>query len=577
MDYHIRTEELRNDNVYNLKDLFDQWKLPNLMQWPSNNISSKWRCRIVPQIDDTDELQMIERCIRRDPFLTSAHRADGAFNSVKGCILKYLREKPSWNPLSKPKLGMIGGWGRPDTPTANAEALVLVEGFDDVLKSTPEKPYNLQMFHRQKLDPDNFPILPSKLNWPLKEIFETHQENFDGFKIGELCDMATRISRRGALTWWHLDDSGEFVFQAGMPVDKNHKEPDGTIPQKLWGPSGNPVVKIFIYFPRDNYNMVFFDKKTNETGMHCALDIFNTPDEELPPAECLPILNVAVLEAHSAPLLSPPNIAHVVLTTHDCVMVEQRRVSRIFADESLWFLKQSKTWVEKPIFYPLLSEVLVDPKVSGSDFIDIVIKFAQTMTDYIKSGIDLDASNIRRKHELLLERARISLTALVSKDFAEFVKIAPIVRANALKELANLRNFASSYKRSSKLALPGSTVDPLTIISPLNEGIYVQPYKDSFRVEFVNEKVQKFTYLKLGNDLSLTDEGKLSEFAFFGLQLGASKPMWCSEKKYSIDEAIIAADEMKSEADLRTRISVESAIHLGLLVHDDEMSEEEPK
>jgi hypothetical protein len=31
-------------------------------------------------------------------------------------------------------------------------------------------------------------------------------------------DMATRISRKGALTWWHLDDGGEFTFQTGLPV-----------------------------------------------------------------------------------------------------------------------------------------------------------------------------------------------------------------------------------------------------------------------------------------------------------------------------------------------------------------------
>lgn len=28
-----------------------------------------------------------------------------------------------------------------------------------------------------------------------------------------ICDGATRVSRRGALTWWHLDDGGEAVLQ----------------------------------------------------------------------------------------------------------------------------------------------------------------------------------------------------------------------------------------------------------------------------------------------------------------------------------------------------------------------------
>ena len=33
---------------------------------------------------------------------------------------------------------------------------------------------------------------------------------------GVKCDIATRISRRGALTWWHLDDGGEFVLQVSF-------------------------------------------------------------------------------------------------------------------------------------------------------------------------------------------------------------------------------------------------------------------------------------------------------------------------------------------------------------------------
>ena len=31
-----------------------------------------------------------------------------------------------------------------------------------------------------------------------------------------ICDGATRVSRRGALTWWHLDDGGEAVLQVTL-------------------------------------------------------------------------------------------------------------------------------------------------------------------------------------------------------------------------------------------------------------------------------------------------------------------------------------------------------------------------
>ena len=37
--------------------------------------------------------------------------------------------------------------------------------------------------------------------------------------VGVPLDMATRLSAAGALTWWHLDDCGEFVFQVGLPLD----------------------------------------------------------------------------------------------------------------------------------------------------------------------------------------------------------------------------------------------------------------------------------------------------------------------------------------------------------------------
>ena len=42
----------------------------------------------------------------------------------------------------------------------------------------------------------------------------------------------------------------------------------------------------------------------------------------------LPTFYVAPLEAGGCPLLSPPNWPHMVLTTQDCVMVEQRKVRR---------------------------------------------------------------------------------------------------------------------------------------------------------------------------------------------------------------------------------------------------------
>ena len=47
----------------------------------------------------------------------------------------------------------------------------------------------------------------------------------------------------------------------------------------------------------------------------------------------LPTFWVAPLEAGGCPLLSPPNMIHLVLTVRDCVMVEERRLSLMFLDE----------------------------------------------------------------------------------------------------------------------------------------------------------------------------------------------------------------------------------------------------
>lgn len=62
-----------------------------------------------------------------------------------------------------------------------------------------------------------------------------------------------------------------------------------------------------------------------------ALDLFRTPSHWLPrmpssegeAPRVLPKLLIAPLEAGGPPLLSTPNVPHLVITVQDCVMVEQ--------------------------------------------------------------------------------------------------------------------------------------------------------------------------------------------------------------------------------------------------------------
>jgi hypothetical protein len=58
---------------------------------------------------------------------------------------------------------------------------------------------------------------------------------------------------------------------------------------------------------------------------------------------------VALLEAGGAPLLSAPNLPHLVITTNDCVMVEERRLSHFFLDEATYFLARATQWHTMPI------------------------------------------------------------------------------------------------------------------------------------------------------------------------------------------------------------------------------------
>ena len=59
------------------------------------------------------------------------------------------------------------------------------------------------------------PVLSRKLKWP-------SEEEFFGIEGEDAAGEAFRrrdraVSARGAMTWWHLDDCGEFVCQVGLP------------------------------------------------------------------------------------------------------------------------------------------------------------------------------------------------------------------------------------------------------------------------------------------------------------------------------------------------------------------------
>jgi hypothetical protein len=367
------------DTPLRLRRLLQRWGLHDL----ARGVSGRLRCRLAPVcLTDAHE----RACIRRGVPALCASRpyAEDVFAAVDGRDGVEWATTSSWSAFDerRGKVAMASGWGAPGTHVLSNRDMTLVRSFGEVL--TSERPLNLQMFHRDDTD---VPVLPRKLRWPAeRDFFETTS----AATPGRLLDDATRVSAKGAMTWWHLDDCGEFVCQVGLP-ESEARANDGDV---LLGPTGKPVVKLFFFAERKDYAWIAQDAEMNKTMRNCALDIFDTPDHYYPTASEMrapsatpldasaprafdgvaasardedededdpcPTLWVAALEAGGPPLLSPPNIIHCVYTVRDCVMCEERRLSLAFMDEVVYFQRRAARWCEPPIFYAFVREDLAD-------------------------------------------------------------------------------------------------------------------------------------------------------------------------------------------------------------------------
>lgn len=174
-----------------------------------------------------------------------------------------------WDAFPKPRVCMKSGALAPGTDVVDEAACAIVDSFSDVVRSgasagagadmgsnagaghdgsgggsdggdgaqLPAPALNLQMFHRAEDDTGNVPTLPALLRWPLaRELHGVdggedgddtlHSSSVEGgaapkggaparpwqqlgtrsTALSAFCDMATRVSAAGAVTWWHLDD-----------------------------------------------------------------------------------------------------------------------------------------------------------------------------------------------------------------------------------------------------------------------------------------------------------------------------------------------------------------------------------
>ena len=398
------------DTSLRLRRLLQRWGLHDL----ARGVSGRLRCRLAPVcLTDAHE----RACIRRGVPALCASRpyAEDVFAAVDGRDGVEWATTSSWSAFDerRGKVAMASGWGAPGTHVLSNRDMTLVRSFGEVL--TSERPLNLQMFHRDDTD---VPVLPRKLRWPAeRDFFETTS----AATPGRLLDDATRVSAKGAMTWWHLDDCGEFVCQVGLPESEARANGD-----VLLGPTGKPVVKLFFFAERKDYAWIAQDAEMNKTMRNCALEIFDTPDHYYPTASEMrapsatpldassprafdgvaasardededdpcPTLWVAALEAGGPPLLSPPNIIHCVYTVRDCVMCEERRLSLAFMDEVVYFQRRAARWCEPPIFYAFVREDLADAEKAKTNALRPLVAIMRELRE--RGSTDDDAYRFAR-------------------------------------------------------------------------------------------------------------------------------------------------------------------------------------
>ena len=282
-----------------LRELLESWSVPR--EW-TERMSTRWKAKLVPLARTRESV--LDYVTRGVPVLLDdgGESASKCFEEVGGCALDYFCGT-ELNSLKRPKIAFLGGWGRPGSDFSDESYLSLIRSFSDVIDPHNVTPRNLQMFHREESSSESqsqsqnqnqndgggggdndenggkgkfgkpMPVLPRKLKWPLPELLGD-DETFDH---GVVVDNATRLSQRGAVTWWHLDDGGEFVLQVGLPISsKQLSEPCD------WNGTGKPIVKIFIFADKSYYKMIMQDLETNKTGRSACLDLLDTPTEYLP-------------------------------------------------------------------------------------------------------------------------------------------------------------------------------------------------------------------------------------------------------------------------------------------------------
>ena len=424
--------EEEEDSVHSLREVLTQLGVLELVEKVGKGrIASGWKAKLIRDVEDYRATACCEEKTEDDnaqegssyPHVLSTSDAPPAFFVSRrhaSAVEEAVNEKASGDglrlvrqcrPFTRPQVCFASGWAKPGSRLADVRFFRSAMSFGDVLDGCvqdadgeqrgPGEALNLQLFHRKEAELCQLPNLPRLLRWPRWFSPDCNHTDREGngerlapssssssscsssptstSKLLRHLDDATRVSCAGAITWWHLDDGGEFVLQVGLPLRShaetvtcdtgpvsfsssthNDNDNDNDIDNNRdgssspVGPNGRPAVKLFIFLDRAEYSITVQDTETERSGRICGLSLFETPDESLPsPA---PTLWVALLEAGGKPLLSTPNAPHMVITLQNCVMVEQRALSALFLDDAQLWLARAATWRDAPVEYDAVRE-----------------------------------------------------------------------------------------------------------------------------------------------------------------------------------------------------------------------------
>ncbi|KAJ9462135.1 hypothetical protein DIPPA_14874 [Diplonema papillatum] len=383
-----------------LRDVLKEWGLDE-EYWA--RMSGKWRC-VVAGYAGTEE-ECMRNLAEEKPSMLSAANMEDVHAAVGPDGIDWVTA-PGRNELPRHRLAFNSSWGKPGADLIHESHLTPVKKFTDIFDHEDPTPRNLQMFHRQTPDEPRIPVLPSLLNWP---------EFMDHLSIP--VDKATRLSQKNALTTWHLDDCGEFVYQAALPVRPEKLEKQ----RVLTGPGGKPVVKIFFSVSKSGYDYITQDQEQNRSGRFCQVSLWDTPDGHLPEVDDLPLVTLSLIEAGGRPLLLYPNIPHTVLTVHDSILIEERRLHALYLDEIVYFHFRSRQSVSPPICYSFLSDTCALPASVKAELVTpllscIASHLPQASADLKKQPKNKPLPSFGSRALFTVRRGLTSLRALLVED-----------------------------------------------------------------------------------------------------------------------------------------------------------------